>query len=381
MNMKNQTKHPLVFAVLAIVFLAAAYSDVAAQTAIQFDVLYECPRFPHNFKVLSCPSEKFCEALGVNKYTPSASYKFEIYRSSIIEVFEQGGCKVDGKPLVWGNNTTPPNNNPPNDLPQTPGNKPAQTGRFKVGDRVLASPAAMIEDDWFEKCTVIKDMMIAEGADSYRVLCDDPKGGIGRESYVKVPFIKARANAEPPPAAPECQFNEPAGTVSKTAKPSAGLFKRVLFERYRDMANGLKTGITFETFQLGKSYVNRLTGKGLMHDGAPQGATINSVKTKFILCVRHTDSTLRTVYEAQYNCFKDNFGDWICPNSALKLSESVRLPIFASGNYFEPLFLILSHVLSESDFQESKMKKLLNQTLMSPPLLGFAFEITECDSV
>ena len=179
---------------------------------------------------------------------------------------------------------------------------------------------------WFEKCTVIKDMMIAEGADSYQVLCDDPKGGIGSKAYVKIPFIKAWANAEPPPTTPDCPFNEPAGTVSKTAKPSAGLFKRVLFERYRDTANGLKTGITFETFQLGKSYVNRLTGKGLMHDGAPQGATINTVKTKFILCVRHTDSTLRSVYEAQYSCFKDRFGDWLCPNDALKVSESVRLP-------------------------------------------------------
>lgn len=328
--MKKPTKshwQAIVFAAIpTVAFLFAAQIEVAAQTEIQYNVLYECPRSPHNFKVLSCPNEKYCEALGVNQYTPSASYKFEINKSSLIKVFEQGGCKVDGKPLEWGKNTEPLQNNPRNKEPQTAKNKPAQTGRFKVGQRVMASPASRIEDDWFEKCTVIKDMMIAEGADSYRVLCDDPKGGIGSESYVKVPFIKAWANAEPPPAAPDCPFNEPAGTVSKTAKPSAGLFQRVLFERYRDMSNGLKTGITFETFQLGKSYVNLLTGKGLMHDGAPQGATIHTVKTKFILCVRHTDSTLRTVYEAQYSCFKDRFGDWVCPNDALKLSEPVRLP-------------------------------------------------------
>ncbi len=329
--MKNLTnsnwQKRLVFAAIAItVLIFGASFEVAAQTEIQYNVLYECPRSPHNFKVLSCPNEKYCEALGVNQYTPSASYKFEINKSSLIEVFEQGGCKVGGKPLQWGKNTSPPKDKPQGDEPQRAGNKPAQTGRFKVGDRVLASPMAMGAEEYFEKCTVIKDMMIAEGADSYQVLCDDPKGGIGTKAYVKVPFIKAWANAEPPPTAPECQFNEPPGIVSKTAMPSAGLFQRVLFERYRDTANGLKTGITFETFQLGASYVNRLTGKGLMHDGAPQGATINPVKTKFILCVRHTDSTLRTVYEAQYSCFKDKFGDWICPNSALKLSESVRLP-------------------------------------------------------
>lgn len=52
-------------------------------------------------------------------------------------------------------------------------------------------------EDWFEKCTVVKDMMIAEGSDSYRVLSDDPKGGIGAESSIRVPFIKAWANATP----------------------------------------------------------------------------------------------------------------------------------------------------------------------------------------
>lgn len=328
--MKEQTKshwQALVFAAIATVaFLFAAQIEVAAQTEIEFNVLYECPIFPHNFKVLSCPSEEFCEVLSVNLFTPSASSKSEMYKTSIIKTLANGGCKVGGKPLKWGENIAPQDGSAQNNQQQTKEDKNAQTGRFKVGERVLASPAWRIEDDWFEKCTVIKDMMIAEGADSYQVLCDDPKGGIGRKAYVKIPFIKAWANAEPPPAAPECQFNEPTGTVSKTAKPSAGLFQRVLFERYRDTANGLKTGITFETFQLGKSYVNLLTGRGLMHSGAPQGATINPVKTKFILCVRHTDSTLRSVYEAQYSCFKDRFGDWICPNDALKLSEPVRLP-------------------------------------------------------
>ncbi len=324
--MTNISRRNVVIATIAaFAFLFTAQFEVAAQSEFQYNVLYKCPSNPHNFKILECSNETNCQALGVNMYTPSASYKFEIRKSSIIELFKAGGCKVGGKPLKWSD-TAPPAGNGQNNPQRTDEKKNVQTGRFKVGDRVLASPAAMIADDWFEKCTVIKDMMIAEGADSYRVLCDDPKGGIGRESYVKVPFIKAWANAEPPPTAPECQFNEPAGTVSKTAKPSSGLFQRVLFERYRDTANGLKTGITFETFQLGKSYVNRLTGKGLLHDGAPQGATINPIKTKFILCVRHTDGTLRTVYEVQYNCFKDNFGDWICPNSALKLSESVRLP-------------------------------------------------------
>ena len=72
----------LLFATIATVaVLFGAQIEVAAQTEIQYGVLYECPRSPHNFKVLSCPNEKYCEAEGVNKYTPSANYKFEIDKS------------------------------------------------------------------------------------------------------------------------------------------------------------------------------------------------------------------------------------------------------------------------------------------------------------
>jgi len=71
----NWQKQILFAAFAATAFLLAAQFTVAAQTEIQFNVLYECPVFPHNFKVLSCPSEKFCEVLGVNLFTPSASYK------------------------------------------------------------------------------------------------------------------------------------------------------------------------------------------------------------------------------------------------------------------------------------------------------------------
>jgi hypothetical protein len=328
--MKKPTKshwQAICFAAIAAVgFLFAARIEVAAQTEIQYNVLYECPRSPHNFKVLSCPSEKYCEGLGVNKYTPSASYKFEIDKSSLVEVFKQGGCTVGGKPLEWGKNTAPPENRPQNNEPQTAGGKPVQTGRFKVGDRVMASPMAMGADEYFEKCTVIKDYMLTEGYDTYRVRCDDPKGGIGQESNVKVPYIRIWANAAAPPATPDCPFNEPTGTVSKTSRASAELFKRVIYERKVATSNGRKVGITFEAFQLGKSYVNRLTYSGLQHDGAPQSATIYTVKTKYIFCDRYTDSTIRWVMEAQYSCFKDNFGDWVCPSDSLKIVEQIYLP-------------------------------------------------------
>lgn len=317
----------IIFAAIVILtFLLISQVEVSAQTKVQFNSLYECPRYPHNFKVLSSPNEKTYRILFVNLYTPSSSFENELAKTSVLEAIQRGGCKLDGKPIESEKDTVPQENEPKNNQPSAPENNQTQTGRFKVGTRVLASPASMKGDEWFEKCTVIKDMMAAEGYDSYRVLCDDPKGGIGKESYVKVPFIKAWADATPPPAAPECQFNEPAGTISKTSKPTAETFKRVIYDRLAATSEGRKIGTTFEMFQLGKSYVNRLTGGGLINDGAPQGAMIYPVKTRFILCERYATRTIRKIYDAQYNCFKDAFGEWVCPNSALKTSDPIYLP-------------------------------------------------------
>ena len=81
-----------------------------------------------------------------------------------------------------GQETAPPENKPQNKLPQTAETKPVQAGRFKVGDRVLASTMALDGDKYFEKCTVIKDYMKTEGRHTYRVRCDSPDGGIGTRS-------------------------------------------------------------------------------------------------------------------------------------------------------------------------------------------------------
>ncbi len=324
-NIKRQVMGLVALVVTILAF--AAQFQVAAQTEIQFNKLYECPRYPHNFKVLSSPNERSYRVLFVNLYTPSSSFEDEILKTQVLDAINTSKCKLDGKLVAAVKDTAPPKENGEKDAPlPTKETKPAQTGRFKIGDRVLASPASMSGEEWFEKCTVIKDMLAAEGYDSYQVLCDDPKGGVGRKSYVKVPFIKAWADAAPPPAAPECNLNEPAGEVTKASKATAETFKRVIYDRLAATANGRKIGTTFESFQVGKSLVNRLTGSGLLHDGAPQGATIYPVKTRFIFCDRYDSRTIRRIYDAQYNCFKDSFGEWICPNSALKLSEPIYLP-------------------------------------------------------
>ena len=308
----------------ALVFALAC--QAVAQSEIQFNAFYNCPDSSiYNFKVLDCANGKYCNVLFVNTYTPSASFKSEVLKSKITDAFKTGGCTIDGKKLVAVKEELPQNNNRPNNEQQNAENNTAQTGRFKVSDRVKACPMQMENcDDYWINCTIVKDMKIEEGADSYQVLCDNPKGGKGSLAYVPSNFV--RGGAPPPPATPDCQFNEPTGTLSANSKPSAETFKRVIFEFYKGNANGRKVGITYQTFTLGKSYVNRLTGNGLMHDGAPQGAMIYSVKTKFIYCDKHTDSTIRWEYDAQYSCFKDKFGDWVCPSDATKISEPIHLP-------------------------------------------------------
>lgn len=233
---------------------------------------------------------------------------------------------------MWGKTTTPPNNTAQNDVPPTPGNKPSPIGRFKVGDRVLASRAAMAGDEWFEKCTVIKDYMITEGSNAYRVLCDKPKGGIGSEGNVGPKYIRAWAWATAAPATTECPFNEPPGTVTRASKPSAALFQRVMYEWKVATSNGRKVGMTFQTFQMGKPFRNTVMsvpglGAKLKHDGAPQAATIYPVKTTYLFCDKYTDSTIRWLVESQFACFKNRDGDWVCPvDSMPKFLEQIYLP-------------------------------------------------------
>jgi len=226
-------------------------------------------------------------------------------------------------------NATPNENTREQPNEETRGNKqnPNETraGRFNVGDRVSTCPSQLDNSpDCWKNGTIIKDLMAEGGGDNYQILVDDPKGGKGYAFYVPSKYV--RGGASPAPDTPDCQFNEPAGSGEKTAKPSAETFKRVIFEYYKAAADGRQLGITYETFQLGKSYVNRLTNNGLLHDGAPQGAMIYTVKTKFIQCQKYSDSTTRTIYEAEYSCFKDKFGEWVCPSDKTKIADPIYLP-------------------------------------------------------
>jgi len=135
-----------------------------------------------------------------------------------------------------------------------------------------------------------------------------------------------------------CPMNEPPGKVTKASAASAALFKRVIFERMAaKIGSGAvsapkKIGLTFQEFQMGKAYKNTLTSSRLgdkrLHDGAPVGAMIYPIKTKFQKCELYDRSITRWLIQENFACFKDRFGDWVCPaDSVPKFLEQYSIPV------------------------------------------------------
>jgi hypothetical protein len=159
----------------------------------------------------------------------------------------------------------------------------------------------------------------------------------GNEDAAAVDVTNA-TNATPGGIQSECSFDPPGTKVSRTAPASAQLFKRVIYDWFAldvkegGTTNPLKVGITFVGFQMGKSFVNRIfvdpgTGAHRLHDGAPTGAMIYPVKTKYIQCGAYRDSIQRQVVQENFACFKDKFGDWVCPpDSVRQILETKYLP-------------------------------------------------------
>lgn len=137
----------------------------------------------------------------------------------------------------------------------------------------------------------------------------------------------------------ECPMTSPPGNVTKTARASAGLFKRVIYERMAARVGGSsisspkQIGLTFVEFAMGTAYRNTLTSNRLggdkrLHDGAPVGATIYTVKTKYVKCELYDRSITRWVIQQNFACFKDRFGDWVCPtDSTPKFLEQRSIPV------------------------------------------------------
>ncbi len=304
---------------LTMAILVVVPNIALAQNDISFGSLYNCPASSlYNFKVIECQTNRYCKVLMVNINNPSASFETEILRARITDAFKVGSCTINGKALAPEQlPITQQNGEPQQNLPNRPmvtSLPDGQTTRFKTGDRVRACPMQMEDcsQDW-ENCSVVKDYMATERADSYQVRCDDPQGGPGKLFNVPGKFVQVGAPAEAAP--PDCSFNVPGGNASKTAAPSAALFKRVIYERYRNMNPGRQVGVSFNGFSLASTTKNRVVTGHLLQQGAAQGATLYRYKVDtFLLCLRNADETVdRTESQEQYfQCFKSKSGEWEC---------------------------------------------------------------------
>ncbi len=204
------------------------------------------------------------------------------------------------------------------DASQTP-------SELKVGDRVMASPLYM-ETSWW-KCTVTNVFVIgAPYKNAYGVRCD-PREGYPFMTYrVDSDWIRPLKDGSVAPTF-DCSFDTPAGTVSRTAGPSAQLFKRVLYEENAAVEK-TKIGMVFTMFQMGAPFKNLLTRNGLMNGAAPQNAMIYTMKTQYRICKDFSpEYNSLTVIQEDFVCFKDRNGDWVCgPNSVPKFLEDQSVP-------------------------------------------------------
>lgn len=144
--------------------------------------------------------------------------------------------------------------------------------------------------------------------------------------------------AEAPIEQGDCPMSEPPGKITKTSQASAQLFKRVIYEQMAAKVNDKsigapkRIGLTFLEFELGKAYKNTLTGDRFadkrLHDGAPVGAMIYPIKTKYLRCELYDREIAGYVRQTRYACFKNRFGDWDCPvDSVTKTLERRTIPI------------------------------------------------------
>jgi hypothetical protein len=200
-------------------------------------------------------------------------------------------------------------NEPPIADPPAKDQKPTTGLKFKVGDRVKASPAMLKEDKYYQPCTITKVMP----PNAYAMRCD-PFNGISFEDFtVREDFIRPWSNATPAPTF-DCSLDQPAAVNLKTSPASAAVFKRIIYEWQAVSNSKTKVGVTFETFRIGTPFKNTYARNknALLYEGFPQNATIYPIKTRFVTCVEGNEYNYRTVWESGYACAKNRFGEWSC---------------------------------------------------------------------
>jgi hypothetical protein len=128
----------------------------------------------------------------------------------------------------------------------------------------------------------------------------------------------------------ECEYDLP-GDNSPSARASEQLFKKEIWQRYFSLSQAggnlsvnspLETGVAFLVFEMNPSFKNtvgNLPGQGAsrVNNGAPVGATIYPVKTKFVVCKKYKDGVSRFMHDETMHCFKNKEGEWTCDGAGV----------------------------------------------------------------
>ena len=332
----NRYKQPLfvTIATLTIGFSAVmTENSVVGQTTqdeIEYGSVYDCGAGRSKFKVVSCEGVEDmhrCKVQTLRSADPNSVVNEDNwYRKTLMDHIA-AGCKSTNRPKrqpdAENKRSAPPKEAVAANETRTANASAGNARKYRPGDRVMSSPAMLKEDKYYQPCTVIKEMK----PNSYYLLCDPYNGISFIEQTVREDFVRDWDNATPAPKI-ECLFNEPPGTVTKTATASAALFKRMIYEKQAASNHRSKVGVTFETFQSGKPFKNIFSGTRLLYEGLPQSATIYPIKTRFVTCVQGREFNYRTVTETCYACAKDKFGEWTCgPDcGAAKFLERHNVP-------------------------------------------------------
>jgi hypothetical protein len=113
--------------------------------------------------------------------------------------------------------------------------------------------------------------------------------------------------------------SDPSVSVKAKAGDSMELnSKRAILARFQhsvDKGEKLAVGISFDSFQLGPPRANR-RGETLYLEDAPVGGKVYPVKSQFTLCSRFSTEITRDLVDGRYECFQDNFGEWVCATAS-----------------------------------------------------------------
>lgn len=225
---------------------------------------------------------------------------------------------------------------------QTQNNAP----KYKVGDHVEFSLNGACLGDRYAIPTKGTILQVNLGNTMNYVMQVDPEPNkspktVSRPIYTQECGFRMLAGNAPPPTQYTCPLDPPAGPVSKTDAASALVFQRVIYDSAKEAesthADVQRVGMSFQLFQFGEPYINKIAGGGLrqdasvrllMHDGAPLNATIYPIKVRYTKCIQRPTWKQLWVIEQNVDCFKNRFGDWACPVGvgATKFLTQVDLP-------------------------------------------------------